>query len=302
MRSAIRTTPRPPVPAPAEPIACTPGRPPAHHFTVDVEEYFQVSAFERRVPRASWPSYPSRVAGSVRRLLELLSRHQARGTFFVLGWLAERYPELVREIAVAGHEIASHGWDHRRVTELDRDEFRESIARSRRLLEEVSGQRVRGFRAPSFSITTGLEWALDLLVEEGYAYDSSLFPVRRPGYGYAGGARDPHWLNRGSGRIAELPPLTLRRMGVNVPAGGGAYFRLFPYRLVRQALTEAGARGVPGTFYIHPWELDPEQPRLPCSWSTRVRHYGGLRRTPARLERLLGEFRFAPIADTLRNG
>lgn len=286
--------------APFEAIASPPGRPLPNHFTVDVEEYFQVSAFESLVPRASWPSYPSRVAGSVARLLEMLARYQARGTFFVLGWLAERYPALVREIAAAGHEIASHGWDHRRVTQLQPDEFRESVARSRRLLEALSAQPVTGFRAPSFSITPGLEWALDILVEEGYTYDSSLYPIRRRGYGYAGGERDPHWITRPAGRIAELPPLTLRRLGVNLPAGGGAYFRLLPYRLVRLALGEANARGVPGTFYIHPWEVDPDQPRLPGSWTTRVRHYGGLRRTAARLERLLTAFRFAPIADTLR--
>jgi polysaccharide deacetylase family protein (PEP-CTERM system associated) len=267
---------------------------------VDVEDYFQVSAFESSVPRAAWHSFESRVAGNVARLLDLLAAHGARGTFFVLGWVAERYPDIVRDIAAGGHEIASHGWDHRRVTHQEPPEFRESVARTRRLLQDLSGQPVSGFRAPSFSITPGREWALDALLEEGYGYDSSLFPIHRPGYGYAAAGRDPHWLERPAGRLAEVPPLTLRRLGVNLPAAGGAYFRLFPYRLVRIALAEAAARGVPGTFYIHPWEVDPEQPRLPCSWSTRVRHYGGLDRTVPRLQRMLGEFPFAPIAETLR--
>ena len=228
-----------------------------------------------------------------------MNRYDARGTFFVLGWVAERYSGIVREIASAGHEVASHGWDHRRVTHSEPDEFRQSVGRTRRLLQDLSGQRVRGFRAPSFSITPGREWALDILLEEGYGYDSSLFPIRRAGYGYPGGARDPHWLVRPGGRLMEVPPLTLRRFGVNLPAAGGAYFRLFPYRLTWSALIETSARGVPGTFYIHPWEVDPKQPRLPCSWSTRIRHYGGLARTSGRLERMLAEFRFAPIADTL---
>jgi polysaccharide deacetylase family protein (PEP-CTERM system associated) len=281
------------------PLAAVRELPLAHHFTVDVEEYFQVSAFEGLVSRASWSTYESRVSASVARLLELLALHGARGTFFVLGWVAERLPALVREIGSAGHEIASHGWDHRRVTQQTPAEFLDSVTRTRQLLEALGGVRVRGFRAPSYSITGGREWALDALLEAGYTYDSSLFPVRRPGYGYAGGLRDPHWIERPGGRIAEVPPLTLRRLGVNLPAAGGAYFRLFPYRLVRMALRETGARGVPGTFYIHPWELDPEQPRLPCSWPTRVRHYGGLRRTRGRLERLLGEFRFRPIGELL---
>jgi polysaccharide deacetylase family protein (PEP-CTERM system associated) len=271
----------------------------AHHFTVDVEEYFQVSAFESVISRHAWAGIPSRVASGVARLLELLARFDARGTFFILGWVAERQPHLVREIALAGHEVASHGWDHRRVTTLTPEEFRSSIRRTKGTLEDLAGTPVRGFRAPSFSIVPGFEWALDVLLEEGHAYDSSLFPVARRGYGYPAGKRDPHWIVRPAGRLAELPPATLRACGLTLPAGGGAYFRLFPYALVAAALRQSERRGVAGTFYIHPWELDPDQPRMQVSVSTKIRHYGGLRRTSPRLQRLLREFRFISARETL---
>ena len=267
-----------------------------HHFTVDVEEFFQVSAFEPYVSRDSWPDRESRVDASIALLLDLLARHQATGTFFTLGWLAERRPELVKRIAAAGHEIASHGWDHKRVNTITPEAFRDSVRRSKACLEDLCSRPVIGFRAPSYSIGREQEWALDILLDEGYVYDSSLFPVTRPGYGYAGGRRDPHWIERPGGKLAEVPPATLRVMGVNLPAAGGAYFRLFPYTLLRSALRQCERRGVPGTFYIHPWELDPGQPRLDVGMLTRVRHYGGLRRTRGRLERLLAEFRFRSIA------
>lgn len=275
---------------------------PPHHFTVDVEEYFQVSAMEPHVSRASWDTIPSRVGESVARLLDLLSRHGAKGTFFVLGWVAERHPDLVKGIAGNGHEVASHGWGHRRVTELTPDSFRRSIGRSKALLEDLTGAPVLGFRAPSFSIVSGHEWALDLLIEEGYRYDSSLFPVRRRGYGYPRGLRDPYWIERNNGRLLEVPPATLRVFGNNLPAAGGAYFRLFPYRVTRAAFLDCERRNVAGTFYIHPWELDPQQPRLPVSFTTRLRHYGGLERTEARLERLLSEFQFVPVGTRFRAG
>ena len=273
-----------------------------HHFTVDVEEYFQVAALEPFVPRASWEERPSRLDVGMRRVLELLAARGARGTFFVLGWIAKRHPALVRELAAAGHEVASHGWGHERVTTLTRDEFRASIRDSKRALEDLTGAPVLGYRAPSFSIVRGGEWALDILVEEGYRYDSSLFPVRRSGYGFAGGARDPHRIERSAGALDELPPATLDLGSAVLPAGGGAYFRLFPYEVIRAAFVRAQRRGVPATFYIHPWELDPDQPRLDVPLTTRIRHYGGLRGTVARLQRLLGEFQFQPIAETLGLG
>jgi polysaccharide deacetylase family protein (PEP-CTERM system associated) len=270
-----------------------------HHFTVDVEEYFQVSAFEPYVSRSSWDDLPSRVVLSIRLILDLLAEHDARATFFILSWVAERQRALVREIAKHGHEIASHGTDHRRVTELTPDEFRESVRTSKHILEDVARQPVVGYRAPSFSITRDREWALDVLIEEGYRYDSSLFPVKRRGYGFVGGKRDPHVLQRADGSLHEIPPATIEVAGRVLPAGGGAYFRLFPYALIRAALRGAERRGSPGTFYIHPWEVDPEQPRMSVSLKTRIRHYGGLERTEERLRRLLSTFRFGSIAESL---
>jgi polysaccharide deacetylase family protein (PEP-CTERM system associated) len=271
----------------------------AHHFTIDVEEYFQVAAFEPHVARGDWEGYESRVAVQMERLLALLARHNARATCFVVGWVADRHRELIRRIAGAGHEIASHGWDHARVTTLTPAQFRDSVRRCRQLLEEITGAPVVGYRAPNYSIVRGREWALDILLEEGYRYDSSLFPVRRPGYGYATGLPDPHWIERPAGRLAEIPPTTLRVGGLRLPAAGGAYFRLLPYGVVRAALRQCERRDVPGTFYIHPWEVDPEQPRVAVPWVTRARHYGGLRGTLPRLERLLTEFQFAPIRETV---
>ena len=199
-----------------------------HHFTVDVEEYFQVSAFEPWVHRDDWDSFESRIVGALEHLLEALDRHQATATFFTLGWIAKRNARIIKRIADCGHEVASHGWDHRRVTELDPADFRESVRKTKDLLEQISGHQVIGFRAPSFSIVPGREWALEILVDEGYRYDSSLFPVSRRGYGYPHGERHPHWLKLRNGRLHEVPPATMRLFGRNLPAAGGAYFRLFP--------------------------------------------------------------------------
>jgi polysaccharide deacetylase family protein (PEP-CTERM system associated) len=283
------------------PAVETPGAPAVtyHHFTVDVEEYFQVSAFERIVPRSTWDGMSSRVLWQTRRLMEMMAAHDARGTFFVLGWIAERYPGLVGEIAERGHEVASHGWDHARVTTLTPASFADSVRRSKALLESITGQPVLGFRAPSFSIVPGLEWALDILRTEGYEYDSSLFPVRRRGYGYPGGGRDPYWIDCPSGTLIEMPPVTLRRAGVNLPAAGGGYLRLLPPSLMRAAVASSEQRHAPATLYIHPWEIDPGQPRLEVSWMTAVRHYGGLKRSAQRIDDLLSRYRFLPMSETL---
>jgi polysaccharide deacetylase family protein (PEP-CTERM system associated) len=235
----------------------------------------------------------------MRILLDQLAASDARGTFFTLGWIAERHPGVVRAIAAAGHEVGSHGWGHERIPTLTPEEFRASVRDSKAALEDLIGQPVLGYRAPSFSILRGGEWALDILIEEGYRYDSSLFPVRRAGYGYEGGERDPHRLVRSVGVLDEVPPATIRLGSNLLPAGGGAYFRLLPYRVVHAALKAAEHRRVPGTFYIHPWELDPEQPRFAVTHKTRIRHYGGLRKTARRIRRLLTDFRFQPIAETL---
>lgn len=269
-----------------------------HHFTVDVEEYFNFLGFERSVPRSAWDGLESRVEASVDLLLEALEETGSTGTFFTLGWIAERHPEMVRTIARQGHEIASHGYSHRRVAELTPEEFRDEVRSTKQILEGLVDQRVLGFRAPHFSLIPGCEWALDILLEEGYEYDSSLFPIRRRGYGYPKGGRDPYWLERPSGRLAEIPPATISVGSLRLPAAGGAYFRIFPYALVSRALRDCEDRAVPGTFYIHPWEIDPDQPMLDVPRMDRLRHYSGLKRLPGRLRRLLREFKFTTVAET----
>lgn len=270
---------------------------PLHLFTVDVEEYFQVAAFEGTISRAEWSALPARVHRTVDRLLELLASHGVTGTFFCLGWIADRHPEVVRRIAAAGHEVASHGWSHRRITQLSRDEFRMEVRRTRELLRTLTGQSVLGFRAPNFSLVPGVEWAFDILLEEGHRYDSSVFPVRRVGYGYPGAPSDAYWVQRPAGEMLELPPATLEWLGLRLPAAGGAYLRQLPYALVRNAFQNADDAGRSAVFYVHPWELDPDQPRLPVSLFSKLRHYGGLRGMAARLDRLLSEFQFGAVRD-----
>lgn len=262
---------------------------------MDVEEHFHVSAFEPYLDRADWERQPSRVEASTDVLLELLARHGARGTFFVVGWLADRKPGLVRRIAEAGHEIASHSWWHRRVSSLTPDEFRTDVARTRARLEEICGSAVRGFRAPSFSIRPGMEWAFDVLLETGHTYDSSVFPIRRPGYGWPGAPLAPYDIVRPAGTLREYPMTSLEFLGWRIPAAGGGYLRQLPFGLIRRAFRRTQEAGTPGMFYIHPWEVDPDQPRIPCNWLTGVRHYRGLRRTAPLLERLLGELRFSSV-------
>jgi polysaccharide deacetylase family protein (PEP-CTERM system associated) len=271
----------------------------SHFFTVDVEEYFQVRALESVVSRGEWLSRPSRVADSVDALIAVLERRQTRGTFFVLGWLAQHRPEVVLAIARAGHEIASHGFWHERVTTLNRAAFREDVRSSKLALEDLLGTPVVGYRAPNFSIIPGGEWAFDILLEEGYVYDSSLFPIRRRGYGYPAARRGPHLIQRPAGRLAEFPLATTNIFGYPLPAAGGGYLRQFPFSVIRRAFREATDRSEPTTFYIHPWEIDPGQPRLPVSNLNRVRHYRGLENALPRIERILEEFRFAPIAEYL---
>lgn len=267
---------------------------------MDVEEYFHASAVEALCPIDRWGHLEPRAAPVVHRLLDILAERNVRGTFFVLGWLAERDPDLVRRIAAEGHEVASHGWDHRRVPTQPPALFRESVRRARALLQDLTSSPVDGFRAPSFSIIPGFEWALDVLVEEGHTYDSSLFPVRQhPGYGYPCPV-DPHWIHRPSGRLLEMPPATLRLMGTNLPAAGGAYFRVFPLGLIRGALEAATRRGAPGTFYIHPWEFDDEIPHMGETPLTGLRMRLGTRRSWERVERLLDRFSFRPMAETLQ--
>ena len=268
-----------------------------HVFSVDLEEYFQVAAFEPQVTTEDWSRLPPRVEESTDRLLGLLADHDVRATFFTLGWVADRYPRLVHRVAEAGHEIASHGWWHRRITQCTEETFRREVVDSRRILEDTTGRRVLGHRAPSFSLVPGCEWAFDVLIEAGYRYDSSIFPVHRGDYGYPGADPEPHFVTRSSGRIFELPLATTTLAGWRVPAAGGGYLRHFPYGLTQRAFREHDREGRPGMFYIHPWELDPEQPRLDVSWLARRRHYGGLERTLPRLRRLLTDFAFGSVEE-----
>jgi polysaccharide deacetylase family protein (PEP-CTERM system associated) len=268
---------------------------PPHHFSVDVEEYFQVNAFEPYAPREAWSSYPSRVEWTTDALLDVLAEFGATGTFFTLGWIGRYHPRLVRRIADAGHEVASHGDWHRKVTTLTPDEFREDVRASKAVLEQVTGQPVLGFRAPSFSIGPATAWAFDVLLEEGYAYDSSVFPIRRRGYGWPGAPTVPYVIRRPAGGLREYPLATLPLLGARIPAAGGGYLRQFPFGIIRAAFREAARHARSAMFYVHPWELDSAQPRLDVPWLTRVRHYRGLDATLPRIRELLREFRFSSI-------
>jgi polysaccharide deacetylase family protein (PEP-CTERM system associated) len=269
-------------------------------LSFDVEDYFQVSAFEGLVRYEDWGRYESRVVASTARILDLLAARGTRATFFVLGWAAERHPELVRRIVERGHEVASHGYSHRLVYRMTPAEFREDARRSREVLEDQSGRPVQGFRAPSFSIVEESRWGLEVLAELGYRYDSSIFPVRHHRYGIPRHRRFPHLLPGGEGReLAEFPLSTVRLGRANLPVAGGGYLRLLSCRYIRWGLRRINAEGQPAILYFHPWELDPDQPRLPCGLLTRLRHYSGLSRTAEALKRLTGEFRFAPVAEVL---
>lgn len=269
-------------------------------LTIDVEEYFQVEGFADVVGREAWDCYESRVVPAVERLLRLLDETDTKATFFVLAWSAERHPEMVRRIVEAGHELASHGYGHRMLDQIGEDGFRQDLRRSRRILEDVGGVPLVGYRAPSFSVTRRTPWAHAVLAEEGFCYSSSVFPVHHDRYGIPDAPRTPWEIDVGGGRsIVELPPLTLRVGRSNLPVGGGGYLRLFPVGLVSHALRRMNARGAPGVIYLHPWEVDPEQPRLPGRLTNRFRHYVGLRRTERKLRHLLQRFDFGTTADFL---
>src|SRR5688572_8791451 len=253
-------------------------------MTVDVEDYYHVSVFEGSVPRNQWESLESRVVRNTERLLDLFDEHAVRGTFFVLGLVAERYPSLVRSIATRGHELASHGYAHRLVYEQTPDAFRDDVRRSKAILEEQSGRRINGYRAPSFSVTERSLWALDVLLEEGFRYDASIFPIRHDRYGIPDAPRWPHAIARAGGSLFEVPGSTVRLGGTNLPVAGGGYFRILPYAWTRWGMRRVNqVEGQPAVFYLHPWEIDPEQPRLPASVLGRFRHYRNLHLTEARL-------------------
>ncbi len=268
-------------------------------FTVDVEDYYQVSAFEKHVDRDSWDRRESRVLDNTRRMLELLDAHGVRATFFVLGWVGRRHPRLVREIAAGGHEIGSHGYWHRLIYRQTHTEFRADLRRSRDVLQDALGRRVTAHRGASFSITRESLWALEILVEEGFAVDSSVFPVRHDRYGIPDAQPGPHIISTPAGPIREFPPSVVRLGGLSLPVGGGGYFRLFPLPWTTYCLRRINRAGRPLMFYVHPWELDLEQPRIRAGRLSRFRHYVNLSKTQRKLDALLRRFRFGRIRDVI---
>ncbi|MEP7309751.1 MAG: XrtA system polysaccharide deacetylase [Acidobacteriota bacterium] len=265
-------------------------------MSVDVEDYFQVSAFDRVVDRKAWDRAESRVCANTERLLALFEASGVHATFFVLGWVAVRFPALVRRIAAGGHEIASHGFAHRLVYELAPDEFREDVRRSKHLLEDIAGAAVHGYRAPSYSVTNRSLWALDVLIDEGYRYDTSIFPIHHDRYGIPGAPRHVHVVTRPHGSIVEAPGSTVRCGRVNLPIAGGGYFRLLPYWWTRWGINRLNrVERLPAIFYVHPWEIDPGQPRFAVPLATRLRHYRNLGKTEDRLRQLLEDVRFGTV-------
>lgn len=272
---------------------------PMNALTIDVEEYFHVSAFDGIHTAKDWPEYESRVEQTTSRLLERFSDAGAKATFFVLGWVAERHPGLIRSIRAQGHEIASHGYGHQVLTALTPSQFRADIRRAKGIVEDILGEPVLGYRAPSFTIMEETVWALRILVEEGYLYDSSIFPVWHDRYGLHGANPYCHRLMTAAGPIWEIPPSTLPVRNMRLPVAGGGYFRLWPYRLLRRWLKIIESTGHPLVVYLHPWEIDPGQPRLNASALSRWRHYLNLHKTEGRLIQLLQDFRFGSIRETL---
>lgn len=264
----------------------------ANAMTVDVEEYFQVSAFEQHIDPQRWDNIPSRVERSVERILAMFELCNVRATFFTLGYIAQRHPQLIRRIADAGHEIASHGMRHVRVSTQDKQAFREDVAQARDLLQQISGQAVVGYRAASYSIGRDNLWAHDVLAEAGYTYSSSIYPGHHDRYGMVEAPRFPFRLQRTG--ILEIPVTTLEWAGRRFPCGGGGFFRLYPYALSRWAIRRVNRRDAqPAHFYFHPWEIDPEQPRVPqVDARTRLRHYLNLKHMEPRVRRLLVDFRW----------
>jgi polysaccharide deacetylase family protein (PEP-CTERM system associated) len=269
-------------------------------LTIDVEDYFHANAMDAVVAPDAWDGLPTRVEANTQRVLDLLDEHDARATFFVLGWVAERWPQLVDEIAARGHEVACHGYAHRLVYQLGPERFRADVVRAKRLLEDRLGAPVDGFRAASYSIVPSTAWAFDILIEQGFRYDASVFPIRHDMYGFPGFSRFAVRLQRPAGEIVEIPGSTVRLFGRNWPVAGGGYFRFLPLAVTCRAIRHLNAHdGVPAVVYLHPWEFDADQPRLPAGRRARIRHYTNLHRTEPRARQLLRRFRFAPLRRAL---
>jgi polysaccharide deacetylase family protein (PEP-CTERM system associated) len=272
---------------------------PANIASADIEDYFQVEAFARSIDRSTWQSYSCRVEGNTHRLLDLFDECEVKGTYFILGWVAERYPRLVQEIAERGHELGCHSYWHRPIYRLSADEFREDTRRAKELIEQASGESICGYRAPSFSITSRSLWAFDILAELGFTYDSSVFPVSHDVYGMPDAPRSPFVVMTPSGPVLEYPMATFRvGSGRNLPVGGGGYLRIFPYWYTEIGVRRAWHDGVPVVSYIHPWEVDPGQPRLAGSLKSRLRHYTNLTKTEERWRKLVHLGPFSSFRDS----
>ncbi len=261
-------------------------------MSVDVEDYFQVSAFEKHIPREKWDELTYRVEINTNRILDLFSEYEVKATFFTLGWVAKRSPALVKRIVAEGHELASHGFSHLRVTEQSKNEFREDIIRAKKLLEDLSGVSIRGYRAPSYSIGEKNIWALDVLCEEGHEYSSSIYPIKHDLYGMPNAPRFAH--HYCDGKLLEIPISTLAILGKKIPCGGGGFFRLYPYTVSKWAIHHVNKTDQQATvFYFHPWEIDPDQPRQSnASMKSKFRHYLNLDKMESRIIRLLQDFRW----------
>ncbi|WP_417451681.1 XrtA system polysaccharide deacetylase [Kordiimonas sp.] len=287
-----------PAQAGTEPVTAEAQFADSHVFSVDVEEWYQVGAFETTLRRDEWAGLESRVERQCHKILAILAEANIRATFFCLGWVAERHPLLITEICKQGHEIASHGMDHQRIFRFSRDEFLADVIRSKSLLEDVTGTQVRGYRAPSFSLTADVWWAYEVLHEVGFQYSSSLYPLKTDHYGMPDAPRRPFW-PIGTGKILEVPMTVCHVASKALPASGGGYFRLLPYTVGR-ALLEKGSNQTksPGIFYMHPWEVDPGQPRVAdAPWLSRFRHYTGQRAMPAKLRRLARSSKWTTLQD-----
>ena len=272
---------------------------PCSIISVDVEDYFHVEAFARVVDRNSWCSFASRVERNTERILDLFDERQIKGTFFILGWVADRYPHLVRRIIERGHEPACHSYWHRLIYKLTPDEFREDTLRAKNCIEQAAGAPIYGYRAPSFSVTARSVWALDILAQLGFRYDSSVFPVKHDTYGVPDSPRRPFRVETPFGPIVEFPMATFRfGSGPNLPVAGGGYLRMFPFSYTRVGVRRAWTEGLPVVSYIHPWEIDPEQPRIEASLKSRLRHYTSLGKTETRLRKLLSLGQFTSFRDS----
>ncbi len=272
---------------------------PCSIISVDVEDYFHVEAFARVVDRNNWGAYASRVERNTERILDLFDERQIKGTFFILGWVAERYPLLVRRITERGHEPACHSYWHRLIYKLTPEDFREDTLRAKNCIEQAAGAPIYGYRAPSFSITGRSVWALDVLAQLGFRYDSSVFPVKHDTYGVPDAPRRPFRIETPFGPIVEFPMATFRfGSGPNFPIAGGGYLRMLPFAYTRMGVRRAWSEGLPVVSYIHPWEIDPEQPRIDAPLKSRLRHYTNLGKTEVRLRKLLALGEFTSFRDS----